>query len=167
MPRRRRSAGFSTSTTNVSIKHTVQTIFNIEMFDITKNFKKWWLRLENAFKMFEIDVTKKAAYLLHYIGEEAQDILCNKISAVNPEDKNYEELVEILLNHFNSQPLEIVENFKFLQRKKQEDGESVQEFLTALQKLATACKFGDYLKTALRNQLAFGLHSKKIQNKVG
>ena len=99
------------------------------------------------------------------MGEKAQDILCNKISPLNPENENYKELVEILLNPFDLQPLEITKNFKFLQRK-HEDGEAVQEFLTALQKSATTCKFCDYLKTALRNQLVFGLHSKKIHKRL-
>ncbi|KAK9693953.1 Zinc knuckle [Popillia japonica] len=45
-------------------------------------------------------------------------------------------------------------------------GESIQEYAAALQKLARHCKFGDYLKTALRNQLVFGLRSQPIQARL-
>lgn len=61
--------------------------------------------------------------------------------------------------------MEIAENFRFHQRK-QTEGESVQRFVTALHKLSIHCKFGDYLKTALRNQLVFGLARKKIQMRL-
>lgn len=62
-------------------------------------------------------------------------------------------------------PLEIAENFRFHQRKQKED-ESIQEFLAALQKLSLHYKFGDYLRTALRNQFVFGLANKRIQARL-
>lgn len=37
---------------------------------------------------------------------------------------------------------------------------------SALHKLSIYCNFGDYLKTALRNQLVFGLASKKVQTRL-
>nr|CAI5835249.1 unnamed protein product [Callosobruchus analis] len=67
--------------------------------------------------------------------------------------------------HYNPEPLEIAEIFRFLQRK-QHEGESAQEYLTALQRLATTCKFGDYLKKALRNQFVFGLRAQNIQSRL-
>lgn len=57
------------------------------------------------------------------------------------------------------------ENYKFYQRK-QAEGESVQQFVAALHKLSIYCKFGDYLKTALRNQLVFSLQNKKAQTRL-
>ncbi|KMQ87290.1 hypothetical protein RF55_13470 [Lasius niger] len=46
------------------------------------------------------------------------------------------------------------------------EGESVQQFVAVLHKLSIHCKFGDYLKTALRNQLVFGLLNKKTQARL-
>nr|XP_022907687.1 uncharacterized protein LOC111419148 [Onthophagus taurus] len=65
----------------------------------------------------------------------------------------------------NPAPLEIAEMFRF-QCSKQQEGETIQEFLYALQKLAINCKFGNFLKLALRNQFVYGLHSKRIQSRL-
>jgi len=69
------------------------------------------------------------------------------------------------LEEFYVPPLEIAENFTFHQRKQQDD-ESVQQYVIALRKLSIHCKFGDYLNTALQNQLVFGLRSSKIQSQL-
>lgn len=74
-------------------------------------------------------------------------------------------LTRNLRDFYDSVPLEIAENFKFHQRK-QRKGESVQEFLASLHKLSVYCNFGDYLKTALQNQLVFGLANKRIQARL-
>ncbi|XP_044764494.1 uncharacterized protein K02A2.6-like [Coccinella septempunctata] len=145
--------------------HSIHTVFSIETYDITKKFDRWLMRLESAFQVFQVPDDKKAAYLLHYMGPDAYDVLCDKISPQNPNDTPYEDLIREMKNHYNPEPLEIAENFRFLQRK-QNDGESVQEYLTALQRLATTCKFGDYLKKALRNQFVFGLRTQNIQSRL-
>nr|CAI5821217.1 unnamed protein product [Callosobruchus analis] len=66
---------------------------------------------------------------------------------------------------YNPCPLEIAEIFRF-QSRKQQEGESVQEYYYALQKLSINCKFGEYLKMALRNQFVYGLHSRRIQSRL-
>lgn len=38
--------------------------------------------------------------------------------------------------------------------------------MAALQKLSSHCKFGSYLKTALRNQFVFGLRNQRIQSRL-
>lgn len=42
----------------------------------------------------------------------------------------------------------------------------MQQFVAALHKLSINCKFGDYLKTALRNQFVFRLLNKKAQARL-
>ncbi|KAK9754287.1 hypothetical protein QE152_g1374 [Popillia japonica] len=103
--------------------------------------------------------------LLHYMGSEAYDIVCDKISPEKPSEKSYEELISVIKSHYSPEPLEIAEIFRFLQRK-QHEGESALEYLTALQRLATTCKFADYLKKALRNQFVFGLRAQNIQSRL-
>ncbi|KAK9692521.1 RNase H-like domain found in reverse transcriptase [Popillia japonica] len=150
------------------------------------------MRLESAFEIFAVPEDKRFAYLLHYMGSEAYDIVCDKISPEKPSEKSYEELISVIKSHYSPEPLEIAEIFRFLQRKqhegesaleyltalqrlattckflqrKQHEGESALEYLTALQRLATTCKFGDYLKKALRNQFVFGLRAQNIQSRL-
>lgn len=48
----------------------------------------------------------------------------------------------------------------------QKEGESVQEYMAALQKLSLHCNFGNYLKTELRNQFVFGIKFLRIQARL-
>ncbi|KAK9729698.1 hypothetical protein QE152_g15797 [Popillia japonica] len=173
--------------------HSIHTVFSIETFDTSKKFDGWLMRLESAFNVFAAAPNKKAAYLLHYMGPEAYDVLCDKTSPETPDTRTYEQLVNTMKLHYNPEPLEIAENFRFIQRKqhegesareyltalqkmattnfrfiqrKQHEGESAREYLTALQKMATTCKFGDYLKKVLRNQFVFGLRTQNIQSRL-
>nr|XP_003708371.1 PREDICTED: uncharacterized protein K02A2.6-like [Megachile rotundata] len=157
----------STSNAAAVTSPTVHTVFTIEPFDNTKlRWDRWVKRLEGAFSIFNVtSEDSRKQYLLHYMGPEPYDILCDRLAPNEPTSKTYQELVSLMKQYYNPAPLEIAENFRFHQRKQQE-GESVQEFLTALQKLAINCNFGTYLDTALRNQFTFGLRSERIQNRL-
>ncbi|XP_072384442.1 uncharacterized protein [Diabrotica undecimpunctata] len=99
------------------------------------------------------------------MGPDAYDIVCDKITPEKPDEKSYDELVNTMKLHYNPEPLEIVENFRFSQRK-QHEGESDNKHITALRRLATICKFGDFLNKALRNQFVFGLRNQNIQTRL-
>ncbi|XP_029670908.1 uncharacterized protein LOC115240077 [Formica exsecta] len=116
--------------------------------------------VQGAFLVFGIEGNARVPYLLHYVGPTTFDILCDRLDPEDPFGQTYEILVQKLEEFYAPAPLEIAENYKFYQRK-QADGESVQQFVAALHKLSIYCKFGDYLKTALRNQLVFGMLNKK------
>ncbi|XP_072384325.1 uncharacterized protein [Diabrotica undecimpunctata] len=147
--------------------HSVHTICIIETYDASKNYDRWLQCLQSSFNVFAVLKDKKAAYLLHYMGPapDAYDILCDKISTEKPDEKSYYELVNTMKLHYNPEPLEIVENFRFSQRK-QHEGKSTNEYITALRRLATTCKFGDYLNKALRNQFVFGFRNQNIQSRL-
>ncbi|KAK2578340.1 hypothetical protein KPH14_012794 [Odynerus spinipes] len=138
----------------------------IDIFDSANtSWKRWLMRFEGAVAVFGIVEAKKVAYLLHFIGSKSFDILCDRLAPEDPYKKTYEELTAKLEEFYAPAPLEVAENFRFHQRKQME-GENVQQFVAALHKLSINCKFGEYLKTALRNQLVFGLSSKRIQSRL-
>jgi len=110
--------------------------------------------------IFGIKDQARVSYLLHYVGSTAFDMLSDRLDPIDP--FTYDDLVKMLQEYYVPAPLEIAENFTFHQRK-QHDDESVQQYVAALRKLSIHCKFGDYLNTALRNQLVFGLRSSKTQ----
>lgn len=99
------------------------------------------------------------------MGSAAFDIICDRLDPEDPFLQTFERLTNILEEYYDPPPLEIAENFRFHQRR-QENEESVQHFAAALHKLSIHYKFGVYLKTALRNQLVFGLASKKTQMRL-
>ncbi|KAL0098925.1 hypothetical protein PUN28_020833 [Cardiocondyla obscurior] len=144
----------------------VPNSLTIEAFDPEKtSWCRWLQRLQGAFLIFNIREDGRVPYLLHYVGSSAFDILCDRLDPEDPFQQRFERLTSLLENFYEPPPLEIAENFRFHQRR-QENGENVQQFASALHKLSIHCKFGDYLKTALRNQLVFGLASKKIQTRL-
>lgn len=126
----------------------------------------WHDRLEGMFAILDIKTEeKKRMNILHYIGLQNYENLVIKLSPVKPKDRTYTELVQLLESEFSPAPNEIVENYRFHLRK-QRDGESINDFVAALRKLAIKCKFDTYLNTALRNQLVFGLRSQKVQARL-
>ncbi|XP_071628400.1 uncharacterized protein [Temnothorax longispinosus] len=141
----------------------VPSTFNIEQFDPTaSSWSRWLQRFKGALSVFKVAEGSKVAYFLHYIGASSFDMLCNRLDPANPYEQGYAELTALLQKFYEPASLEIVENFRFHQRR-QEDGETIQQFIAALHKLSINCKMGTYLKTALRNQLVFGVANKRIQ----
>jgi len=78
---------------------------------------------------------------------------------------SYDALLNKLKEYYAPRPLEIAEIFVFRKRL-QLPKESTQEYMAALQKLSLYCKFGEYLKTELRNQFVYGLRNQRIQGRL-
>lgn len=147
-------------------KPAVPNSFTIEAFDPgNTTWRRLVAKSTGAFTIFNIQGENRVPYLLHYVGSAAFYTLCDRLGPEDPFQQSYGRLTDILGEFYDPPPLEIAENFRFHQRR-EADGESVQQFAAALHKLSIHCKFGDYLKTALRNQLVFGLTSKKIQMRL-
>ncbi|XP_070517887.1 uncharacterized protein [Cardiocondyla obscurior] len=144
----------------------VHSNFAIELFDPqVTNWKRWLQRFKGAVTIFKVPETQKVAYLLHFIGSASFDYICDKVAPADSYSKSYSYLTEKLEEYYAPSPLEIAENYRFHQRK-QNESETVQQFVAALHKLSINCKFGQYLQTALRNQLVFGLLSKRVQSRL-
>lgn len=140
--------------------------FVLEAFDKHKSkWGRWVKRFEGALKIFGIGPAMKRNMLLHYMGAETYNLLCDHLSPEDPEAKTYDEIVTLLEQYFDPEPLEMVELWKFRQRM-QREGETVAEYITALQREAKYCGFGDYLQKGLRNQLVFGLRNQRIRSRL-
>lgn len=50
---------------------------------------------------------RKQSYLLHLVGDDLYDVLCN------PETKSYKDICAIFENHFTPRPMKIAEHYKF------------------------------------------------------
>ena len=74
-------------------------------------------------------------------------------------------LTQLLLEYFKPKHLVVAESFKFYNAK-QEEGESISNFLVRLKHLASRCEFGSFLKRALRDKFLCGLKDDRIQEKV-
>jgi len=108
---------------------------------------------------------KRASTLLLVLGLRHYSLIRGLVSPTKPEDKTLAELTDILKKHYDPEPIVIAERFRFYQRT-QKSGESVADFLASLRKLASRCKFGDFLSEALRDRLVCGFSSEAIQKSL-
>lgn len=80
-------------------------------------------------------------------------------------DLSLAQIVEYMKGHYKKETVEIAEHFKFFKRV-QQDKESLADYLAGLRTLAKTCNFGNYLDTALRDQLVCGLCDQKTQKEL-
>ncbi|XP_060742372.1 uncharacterized protein K02A2.6-like [Tachysurus vachellii] len=111
------------------------------------------------------DAPKQRAILLSTVGIQTYSLLRSLLSPVKPGTRTFGELVDLLKEHFNPKPSEIVQRFKFNSRSRAE-GESVLEYVAVLRKLALDCNYGDKLTEMLRDRLVCGICDDRIQRRL-
>ncbi|XP_074039513.1 uncharacterized protein [Leptinotarsa decemlineata] len=107
----------------------------------------------------------KTAILITAMGDETFELMVDLCSPEKPENKSYEDLVKLVVNHLQPTPSEIAERYKFRQRK-QEPSESIACYVAVLKKLSKNCNFGTNLETELRDQVVFGLKNDIIRQRL-
>ena len=87
------------------------------------------------------------------------------VALAQPKQKTMAELTTFHKEHYKPKTLIIARRFYF-HHCDQVAHETVAEYIAELRKLATPCKFGEYLDQALRNRLVCGLRSEAIQKRL-
>ncbi|XP_024892655.1 uncharacterized protein K02A2.6-like, partial [Temnothorax curvispinosus] len=152
--------------TQFRMANTACNTSNIEAFNPQNGpWTEWWERLEAAIQIYNVSTENQTAYLLHHLGASAYSVLKNEVMPQKPSEMTYKNLTETLEKFYEPKPLEIAENFKLASRKQQE-GESILEYATALKKLSTNCKLGEHTEKTLRNYFVFGLRNKRTLNRL-
>ena len=77
---------------------------------------------------------RKRAILLSSVGSQTYSLIRNLLSPAKPGGKSYDDLVNLLKEHFNPKSNEIVQRFKLFSRARQ-SGETVLEYVAALRKI--------------------------------
>ncbi|XP_036071205.1 uncharacterized protein LOC118597883 [Oryzias melastigma] len=111
------------------------------------------------------DADKKRAVLLSSVGAQTYALMRNLLSPVKPGERSYQELVNLLKDHFHPKPSEITQRWKFNTRNRKHD-ESVVDYVAELRKLAQDCNFGNTLTVMLRDRLVCGINEDRIQRKL-
>ena len=110
----------------------------------------------------EGDDNRLAAFL-SIIGPQTYTLLANLVAPKKPGEKKYEEVVKELKKHYNLQPSEIMQQFRFHTRIRKLE-ESVGMYLVKLKALAQKCNFkSDTLNEMLRDRLVCGINEDSIQ----
>lgn len=143
------------------------TIGTLSAFDAkSQTWEEYFEILEQFFEANGIDDgDRQRAILISVVGAPTYSLLRNLISPEKPKDKTYEQVVLILKNHFNPQPSEIVQRYKFDSRTRKLE-ESVTEYVAELRRLAQNCNYGATLEEMLRDRIVCSINDDRIQRRL-
>ncbi|KAJ1143322.1 hypothetical protein NDU88_009632 [Pleurodeles waltl] len=137
---------------------------------------KWkgWLR---AFENYIISIDgqgyspeRKKSLLFGLLGKAGQEVFDSLPVYVNPHGataplNEYQEAVRRLELQYAEECNIMVGRHKFALRK-QEEGETIEEYIACLRVLAQDCEFAAITDTYIRDQVVFYCHSKKVQERL-
>ena len=105
---------------------------------------------------------QKKAMLIHLAGEEVQDIYEN----LNDVGESYKNTVEALTNYFKPQKNSAYERHLF-RKMKQEDTETIDNFIIRLKKMSVSCEFPDNsANDMIRDQVIEKCKSKDLRKRL-
>ena len=132
-----------------------------------EDFQKWINRFERfkiASGLSEKSQEQQVNTLIYCMGREADNIL-HSFNLTNVQQKESETVKNKFKNYFVVRRNVIFERAKFNMRK-QEEGESVDTFITSLYSLAEHCYYAQLKDELIRDRIVVGLRDAKISEKL-
>ena len=131
----------------------------------TESIDAYLERVDMYFLANEIPAGKHVPVFLSVVGGKTHALLRDLFAPQKLQTQKLKDIYKELREHFGSKPVVIAERFYFYQRS-QEQTESVSEYVAELRRLATNCKFGDFLNDALRDRFVCGLGNRATQKSL-
>lgn len=136
--------------------------------NVAENFR----RFKQSFEIYMVASGKcekedkiKIALLLNLLGEEGLEVF-NTLKLTEVQKSNYDTVLAELEQYLTPKRNVVYERFLFYKRK-QEEGESFDHFLTDLKKLSQSCEFGAASNDSMiRDRIVLGINSKELQEKL-
>ena len=140
-----------------------------ELFDFTKpeEWPKWLRRFERfrqASGLVEKTEEVQVNTLLYCMGDQADDIF-RSFKLSDEDAKKYSEVKSKFEEHFVKRRNVIFERARFNCRK-QEQGEPVDTFITALYALAEHCNYGALHDEMIRDKIVVGIRDASLSEKL-
>ena len=136
-------------------------------FSRPEEWPKWARRFERFRKASGLEEKEDEVQvntLIYAMGDDADDILRSfRLSAAD--SKNYDTVKAKFEAHFVKKRNVIYERAKFNLRR-QEDGESVDSFITALYGLAEYCGYGNLHDEMIRDRIVVGIRDASLAEKL-
>lgn len=111
------------------------------------------------------DEKVQCAILLHVIGEEALEIY-NTFKFATGEDPNtISVLKKKFEDYLNARKNTVFERYLFWECKQQE-GETIDQFVTDLKTRAKSCVFGDQHDSMIRDRIVFGVRDTRLKERL-
>ncbi|XP_077553431.1 uncharacterized protein LOC144168294 [Haemaphysalis longicornis] len=123
-------------------------------------WKRRFLRYRAASGLSDRPKECQVDALVYLMGPQAEDIF-NTFKLTTDEQKNFDAVLKGFQDYFIPRRNIIYERAKFNTRV-QLDGESVEDFATALHALADSCNYGELREELIRDRLVVGLKNHKL-----
>ena len=130
-----------------------------------------WLTWKNEFELYVTasgisDPTQKRALLLHLAGPKVRDVFNNSIPAeARGEAKDYKKAMDCLSEHFKLKKNALMARQTFLAATPLA-GETINNFITRLQKLAEHCDYEGERDNQVRDRAISFLKDKNLKSKL-
>ena len=139
-----------------------------EKFDFSRQdeWPKWSRRFERfrqASGLSKEDEESQINTLIYAMGDQADDVL-NSFNLTTTQLKSYHTVKTRLDEHFVVRRNIIFERAKF-NRRRQEEGETADTFITALHAMAEHCAYGTLKDEMIRDRIVVGLRDAKLSEK--
>lgn len=102
--------------------------------------------------------------LIYFMGEKAEEIFTS-FDLSDADRINYDVVIKKFTDHFIVKRNTIFERAQFNQRT-QREGESVNDFITALYSLAEYCEYGTLHDELIRDRIVVGIKDKNLSEKL-
>ncbi|XP_037501208.1 uncharacterized protein K02A2.6-like [Rhipicephalus sanguineus] len=121
------------------------------------------VRLEAYFEAKNIaDETKKRALLISSLTDSAVGMVQGRCHPRKVNELSYDEVVGHLEEYYTPHVNETAASYAFFMRA-QKAGESVQDFIAEIRRLAEKCNFGAALERMLRDRIVCGVHDEDVR----
>ena len=136
--------------------------FNIHETALDVRWRKWINRLDNLLVGMDVkDKKRQRALLLHYAGEDVNDIF----ETLTDTGDDYATAVGKLKDYFAPQKNTEYEVYKFRQAKQQSD-EGIDAYLTRLRQLSINCDFEANKDKEIKSQIIQGCSSSRLRRRA-
>ncbi|UYV79648.1 K02A2.6-like, partial [Cordylochernes scorpioides] len=159
----------SNSQNQTTKKKIMQNINPPEQFNFNNpnEWPNWIKRFERFRKASELKSKKEEEQvnaLIYILGEKAEDALIS-FNLTEIEINNYETVVKKFEEHFIGKRNVIFERAQF-NRRYQQDGEAVEEYIRVLHKMAENCNYGSLKEEMIRDRIVVGVKNLQLSEKL-
>ncbi|KAJ8911780.1 hypothetical protein NQ315_008833 [Exocentrus adspersus] len=135
------------------------------------NVSENWRKFKQNYKIFmkasgqgnkPTDV--RASLLLSLAGEEAVELF-NTFGLAEEEAEDEDEILKAFEDYCSPKKNTVYERFKFYKRN-QLEGESFEQFLAEIKKLAQSCEFKELFDEMIRDRIVIGVSDENLQERL-
>ena len=138
--------------------------FDFCSLDDWPRWKKRYEQFRLAYGLVSESETRQISTLLYCLGGDAEDVL-SSTNITEDEWKQYSKVLEKFDSHFQVQRNLIFERARFNKRD-QLEGESAEQYITALYQFAERCEYGNFKSEMIRDRLVIGIRDTALSEKL-